>query len=185
MSLVDRRSIDGREGAGVALASLLSVRASVCVRAYQVGYIADDKSDCRSYRGRVGALRYHLAHRRIWTMWLMAAALLMKVAVPAGYMPVVSNGWVGLALCSGFGPEKMAMAMPAMSNHRGKAEHSERADMPCGFAGHAPASMAGADPILLLVAIAFIVATISRLPISPPFRRIGYLRPHLRGPPAI
>ena len=133
----------------------------------------------------VGKLRLYLKRRRIWAMWLIAAALFMKVVVPAGYMPVVSGGAIAIELCSGFGPERMAMAMPGMGDHHGKMDHSAKGDMPCGFAGHAPASIAGADPILLVIAIAFIIATSFRMPVSRPIRRIGYLRPYLRGPPAI
>lgn len=146
--------------------------------------IGDDNAYDRTYRRAVGTLRLYFTTYRIWTMWLILAALLTKVAVPAGFMPVVSNGSIVLELCSGLGPEKMAVAMPAMGDHQGKDEHSQHDDMPCGFAGHAPASMAGADPILLLIAIAFIVATIYRMPVFWPVRRISYLRPPLRGPPA-
>ena len=114
----------------------------------------------------------------------MSVVILMKMAVPVGYMPVMANGSITLALCSGFGPEKMSMTMPGMADHHGKTEQAGGNDMPCGFAGHTPASLTGADPILLLVAIAFIVATIFRIPVSRPIRRISYLRPPLRGPPA-
>ena len=129
--------------------------------------------------------RLYLKHRRPWATWLIAAALLMKVIVPAGYMPVISDGAIAIQLCSGFGPEMMAMAMPGMGDHHGEIDHSGKGDMPCGFAGHAPAAIAGADPILLIAAIAFIIATLFRMPLFRPVRRIGYLRPYLRGPPAI
>jgi hypothetical protein len=73
-----------------------------------------------------------------------------------------------------------------MGDHHGKHDSSGKNDMPCGFAGHAPASLASADPVLLAIAIAFIIATAFRMPASRPVvRRFGYLRPPLRGPPAI
>ena len=108
----------------------------------------------------------------------------MKALVPAGYMPVRSGGSIVIELCSGFGPEKMTMAMPGMGDHHGKGDRP-RGDAPCGFAGHAPPSMAAADPILLVLAIAFILATLFRMPVSWPVRRVSYLRPPLRGPPTI
>ena len=118
-------------------------------------------------------------------MWLVAAALLAKLMVPAGYMPVMAGGSVVLQLCSGFGPETMVAAMPGMAHHHGTRDHPQRGDMPCGFAGHAAPSMAGADPVLLVVAIAFIIATLFRVPVSRRVERVAFLRPHPRGPPAI
>jgi Protein of unknown function (DUF2946) len=118
-------------------------------------------------------------------MWLIAVALLMKFVVPAGYMPVVSDGSIMIELCSGVGPEKMTMVMPATDHQHGRTGHDGKDDMPCGFAGHAPASMAAVDPILLVIAITIIIATRFRLPVSWPIRRTSFLRPPLRGPPAI
>lgn len=147
-------------------------------------WIDNDKASLRPYRINVGSLRHHLTRHCIWAMWLIAAALFMKVVVPAGYMPVISGGSIIVELCSGAGPEKMPMAMPGMADHRGKSDHSQHDDMPCGFAGHAPESMTGVDPILLVILIAFLVATAFRMPIFWPIQRVSYLRPHLRGPPA-
>lgn len=133
----------------------------------------------------MGRVRLYLKRRRAWAVWLIAAAFLMKVLVPAGYMPVMSRGAIFIELCSGFGPEKMAMAMPGMGDHHGKSDHSQRDEMPCGSAGHAPASMAALDPpVLLVIAIALVAAPLFRIPVLRSARRIGYLRPHLRGPPA-
>jgi len=145
----------------------------------------DDKLSVSAYADRVETLRRFFRHHRAYAAWLIAAALFMKVVVPAGYMPVVSSGSIVLELCSGVGPEKMAMAMPGMAAHHGKTDHSSKDDMPCGFSGHAPASMAATDPILLVLAIAFIVATLFRMPVSWPVRRASFLRPPLRGPPTI
>jgi len=131
----------------------------------------------------VGMLRLHLRRHRVSALLLFAAAMLVKALVPAGYMPVVAGHSISLALCSGFGPEKMAMSMPGMQRHRGDADHSGRSDMPCGFAGHAAPSMAGADPVLLVLAVAYVVATLFRIPIAGRSYRFSYLRPHPRGPP--
>jgi hypothetical protein len=141
-------------------------------------------------RTRMGAFRQTLTCRRGWAIGLVLLALMTKILVPAGYMPVFSGGAVMIELCSGAGPEKMMMAMPGMDDRRGKADHStdrsDKGDMPCGFAGHAPAAaMAGADPVLLAVAIALIVATVFRLPVAWRVRSAAHLRPPLRGPPAI
>ena len=117
-------------------------------------------------------------------MWLIAIALLMKVVAPAGYMPVLTSGRIIIELCSGFGPEKMVIAMPGMGDHPHKHDRPDRDDMPCGFSGHAPESMTAVDPVLLAIAIAFIVATLFWMPVLRT-ARVHYLRPHLRGPPEI
>lgn len=135
----------------------------------------------------MGPFRQFLARRRLWACWLIAAALLMKVAVPTGFMPVFVHGSVAIEPCSGFGPEAMTMAMPAMADHHdshGAADRTDKDGTPCGFAGHAPAAMTSVDPILLAIAIALIVATAFRMPVAWRVRRVDFLRPPLRGPPA-
>ena len=107
----------------------------------------------------------------------------MKLVAPAGFMPVVSGGSITIALCSGNGLEKIVMALPGAADHGDKG--SGKTDMPCGFAGHAPSAMSLADPILIALAILFILATAFRLPAVMALARRAFLRPHLRGPPAI
>ncbi len=129
-------------------------------------------------------MRHHLARYRSWALGLVVLALMMKLLVPAGYMPVISGTSIAIELCSGFGPEKMAVTMPGMDGHHGHADRSNRGDTACGFAGHAPASIAGADPILLAIVLSLIVATVFRMPVFRRDRTRGHLRPRLRDPPA-
>ena len=136
----------------------------------------------------MGTLRLYLMLHRGWALWLVAAALLMKVAVPAGFMPAFVGGAIVVEPCSGFGVEPTSMpgmAMPGAADHHGKGAPARSGDMPCGFAGHASAPMAGTDPVLLVIAIAFIVATLFRVPVTRSVRQASFLRPPLRGPPAI
>lgn len=113
-------------------------------------------------------------------------ALAMKVAIPAGFMPVLSSGELVLEPCSGMGPETMAtMAMPGMSDRHGKNDRSDKGDMPCGFGGHAAGAMATVDPILLVAAIAFVVASVFRIPLTAPVGHAPFLRPPTTGPPAL
>ncbi len=93
----------------------------------------DDRLSVSAYADRVETLRRFFRHHRAYAAWLIAAASFMKVVVPAGYMPVVSSGSIVFELCSGVGPEKMAIAMPGMVTHHGKADHSSKDDMPFGF----------------------------------------------------
>ncbi len=127
------------------------------------------------------SLRHHLLQRRWPSVWLIGLALLMRIAVPAGYMPTFSGGSVAIELCSDYGPA--GMTMHGMAGHHDQKGGHGKGETPCGFSGLSTPSLAGADPILLALAIAFIVATVFR---AAPRRRIAlptYLRPPLRGPP--
>ena len=112
------------------------------------------------------AFRHHLLRRRWLALVLVTLALLVRFAVPAGYMPVFSGNTVTIALCSGAGPMKMAMpGMAGMADHdsgnHDTGEHG-KGEVPCGFAGLAAPFVAGTDPIVLTLAVAFIVATVLR-----------------------
>ncbi len=107
----------------------------------------------------------------------------MKLLVPAGFMPGTSAGTIMIELCTGAGPQTIAMALPATGDHDKQGDHG-KGEMPCAFAGLSAPSLAAADPILIALAIAFIVATVFRsVPVvtAPGF---AHLRPPLRGPPA-
>ncbi|WP_033919611.1 hypothetical protein [Sphingomonas sp. 37zxx] len=111
---------------------------------------------------------------------LLAAVLAMKLLVPAGYMTSVSGTTITVAVCNGSGP--MTITIP-MEGH----DQADRSDdaMPCAFAGVPGAMLAATDPVLLLGAILFVLALgLSRSRIVLP-RAAPYLRPPLRGPPAL
>ncbi|QCB44384.1 hypothetical protein E5673_11835 [Sphingomonas sp. PAMC26645] len=120
--------------------------------------------------------------------WVLACALVMKILVPAGFMPVVSGGRVTIEICGGIAPAQkvmapmMAMPMPGMAHHPGKSDHQER-EMPCAFSGLTAPSLAAVDPVLLAIAIAFIVGLVFRVRTAVPITARAYLRPPLRGPP--
>ena len=129
-----------------------------------------------------GFRRSILLHRQL-AVWLVAAALAMKLLVPAGYMPMVSAGSITLELCSGYEPQTMAMAMPGMPGKYGHEDGHGKAEMPCAFGGLAMPGLAGADPILFIVAIAFIMALGFLVTPLPSPGRTTRLRPPSQGPP--
>ena len=130
----------------------------------------------------MGAIRGMMARRR-GLHGLMALALLMKLLIPAGFMPVFDGGAVTVQLCSGFGPERIVV-LPGHGAGKGDGHQHGHDQMPCGFAGHAPSAMALADPILLAAAIALIFAAIYHEPRRLRLAERAWLRPPLRGPPA-
>ena len=58
-------------------------------------------------------LRRHILANRRWAFALIALALLAKLLVPAGFMPAVDSGRITVELCSGFGVEKVEVALNA------------------------------------------------------------------------
>lgn len=125
-------------------------------------------------------LRRYLRSRPWLAALVIAAALALRVLVPAGFMPTVADGRVTLTLCSGVAPAPM-VRMPGMMHHEG----GDRAQSPCAFADLALPMSGGADPVLLVAALAFVMAVAVRrvVPLAP--RAFARLRPPLRGPPPI
>ncbi|MBM7406348.1 MULTISPECIES: hypothetical protein [Sphingomonas] len=142
------------------------------------------------------ALRRHLlAHRRS-AAWLIAAALLMRLLIPTGYMLVASPaGLPTFAMCSGYGAVLPAAAAHGAghgahdshattgSGEQHGQQHDVKEQPPCAFAGVATAALAATDPLLLAIALFFILAAGFRLPVRVPVAASPFLRPPLRGPP--
>jgi hypothetical protein len=129
-------------------------------------------------------------HRRI-ALAIVLLALLARLLIPTGFMPVVQDGRLVMALCAGQGPAPMLhAAMPGMdhaaassgypADHEGS-EHMK--DGPCAFAGVSLAATAAADPVLLALAILFVVTTVFRWPQSSPTIEIRFRWPPRTGPP--
>lgn len=131
------------------------------------------------------ALRTLVLGNQVLVAALLALALLMKLAVPAGFMPTISDGRILVSVCSGTGPTTMVMTIPGVEHGKpdGDTRH-DKAEQPCAFAGLSAPSLAAADPILLAAAILFVLILGTRpfaalVSTTPP-----HLRPPLRGPPA-
>ena len=105
--------------------------------------------------------------------------------MPAGFMPVVSNGVILVQLCSGQGPQTIALELPGkIGEHEDEGNGHQKADAPCAFTGLSSPTLAAADPLLLALVIAFILSTGFRLPPRIVLWRGIYLRPPAIGPPS-
>ena len=133
------------------------------------------------------AVRRLLAQRN-FSVLVCAAALLLKLIVPVGYMIGSEHGRITIELCSGGSPQAMTIDMPGMHGDvpdHGKSENHGKAEMPCAFAGLSTASLGAIDPIQLVILIAFVMAVGLSPVVLPAIIRRSYLRPTLRGPPAV
>lgn len=113
---------------------------------------------------------------------LLAATLLVRGLVPAGYMPAAQDGKMVVMLCSAPGSSETTVTLPI--DHRDTSHHHrQQPDHPCAFGSLAGSALAATEPTLLLAAILFaFVAAIFWRPLILP-RQSGQILPPLRGPP--
>lgn len=138
------------------------------------------------------AFRHILAQRHLAVL-ICAAAMLLKLLVPTGYMIASDHERIALTLCSGMVAQPEAMVMPGMDQpmamaqgtmrDKGKSTDHGKSEMPCAFAGLTAQVLGAVDVVLLAVALAVvaIMALRSTPRVAP--RAAPYLRPPLRGPP--
>jgi hypothetical protein len=127
----------------------------------------------------VHALRAFLNRHLLAAAALIALALAMRMLVPSGLMPMTEKGRIVVGLCSSSGPETMVIEI---RKDKGDASHDGEADAPCAFSALGSPALAGADPVLLAIAVVFAMLLVARavvLLVAAPLR----LRPRLRGPP--
>lgn len=135
-----------------------------------------------------GMRRFAFDHRTL-AAWIIAAALLVKLLLPQGFMlGADQDRHLIVQLCSGILQQQtIAITIPAdeKSKDQGQGQGHDKAGLHCPYTSLGMSVTGGADAPLLALAIAFILA----LGFGParPGRRIEapHLRPPLRGPPAV
>lgn len=144
----------------------------------------DDSPARRRYPAPVPVVRRLLAQRNLAVL-ICAAALLLKLLVPTGYMVASQHGRMTITICTGTAPRSMTIEMPGMGSEmpdHGKKDGGN-GEMPCAFSGLSAPSLGAVDPIQLAALLTFIVAiglvgVLLPAPCAP-----ARLRPPLRGPP--
>lgn len=121
-----------------------------------------------------------MSHTRVAAL-LVALALCVKALVPAGYMLGGEAKTITVQICAESLGHPITKQIEVGAKDHGKA----KADAPCAFTALTHGALGGADPILLAAALLFILA-LAFAPLLPPApSRVHYLRPPLRGPPAL
>lgn len=129
-------------------------------------------------------LRQILLNRSKWALWLVAVALAMKALVPGGYMIGAQDKVLTIAICgdaTGGHLTRQVVLPQRESSQERAAQHAKSAA--CPFSALDMAGTPGLDPILLGLALAFILAVGLAPLAAPELTPRSHLRPPLRGPP--
>jgi len=133
------------------------------------------------------SLRAFIRDHRDFAALLVGLALFMKALVPAGYMLGTEGRVLTVEICSdasGGHLTKQIVIQADGKSKGGEAGHA-KADGTCPFASLTIGAVEGADSALLLAALAFILLLAFAPLVLPMRERSDYLRPPLRGPPAL
>lgn len=133
-------------------------------------------------------------HRRWWLV-LCLAALALRLLIPAGHMPVIDAGGLAIVACpDAAAPMAVSRDLDTPPHHAGTHRtggHDDRHDdgdrgggQICAFAGLSAPLLGGADPLILVAALAWIAATALAMRPLRIARRTPHLRPPPQGPPA-
>jgi len=124
---------------------------------------------------------FFLSHRRMAAL-LIAAALCMKALIPGGYMLGGETRMITVQICA----DTLGHAITKQIDvgQKGHAPNPQKSSTPCAYTALGHAAMGGADTVLLALALGFILALGFAPQMVPAPRRVAYLRPPLRGPPA-
>jgi hypothetical protein len=129
-------------------------------------------------------LRAFLLDRKRLALLLVALALAMKALVPGGFMLGAQSQVLTVSICADSSGTHLTreIVVPREGGEKDTvSQHAKGA--PCAFSALGMDGLVGADPILLALALAFILA-IGLAPLAAPtFEARTHLRPPLRGPP--
>lgn len=126
-----------------------------------------------------------LDHRRL-ALLLVAVALAMKALVPGGYMLGTQSQVITVSICgdaSGTHETRQIVVPRSGADKDTVSQHAKSA--PCAFSALGMDGLAGADPILLALALAFILAAGFAVLAGLTLKARAHLRPPLRGPPLL
>ena len=128
--------------------------------------------------------RTFLRDHRWLAMLLIALALCVKALVPAGFMIGQQANAFAIEICNGQGTHLVSqIVIPQSQKHGDGRSDTGKSDSQCPYSALSLASLGGADPILLTLALLFSL-TLGFKPTPLPERsQILYLRPPVRGPP--
>jgi hypothetical protein len=131
-------------------------------------------------------LRAILLGRKRLALLLIAVALAMKALVPGGYMLGAHDQVLTISICADSSGTQQTRQIVVPREGGEKDTVSQHAKSgPCAFSALGMAGLTGADPVLLALALAAILAIGLAPRTSPTLQPRAHLRPPLRGPPLL
>jgi hypothetical protein len=134
----------------------------------------------------MGNLRAFFRNHRQAAAVLFALALAMKALLPTGYMIQSQADTLTISVCSDASGEHSVkqIVIPQSGKSAGNAAEHGKGEGTCPYSALGMASLAQTNAGLLAMALAFILA-LGFAPVRAPRpKRVLYLLPPLRGPPA-
>lgn len=129
----------------------------------------------------MGRLRAYLRSHFRLAMLLIAAALVIKAVVPTGYMIGSQGKALTILVCGDASGDHLAKQITISGKSEGTAKPAET----CPYASLSFASLDAGLPAFVALAIAFLLL-LGFAPIRiPALAGLPYIRPPLRGPPAL
>ena len=130
-------------------------------------------------------LRSLFTHHHRLAFALVAMALCLKVLLPTGFMLGTQNNTITVLVCHDASAGDVTRHIVLPNKTGGDDFPGKPAKGECPYGALSMASLGGADIVLLAMALAFIIA-LGVGPVRPVHPlRIPYLKPPLRGPPAL
>ena len=129
-------------------------------------------------------MRSLTAIQRRLLLALFACAMLLRVAIPEGWMPITDAGGIRLTICTGMGPVETMADMPGMNHHKAPAGQ-DQGDHPCTFAGLGMAAALPDLPPSPILPGAAAMPTLIVLGIVSVGRGLAAPPPPATGPPAL
>ena len=129
-----------------------------------------------------------LAHRhRLLALLVVVLALAVKAAVPAGYMLGQHGTVLTIEICADAsgGTVTRQMVIPQSGVPAESKTGHDKAPATCPYAALGFAALAGADTLLLALALAFILALGFTPAPALPLRRLPHALPPSCGPPSL
>ncbi|MCJ8158489.1 hypothetical protein [Sphingomonas sp. LaA6.9] len=122
---------------------------------------------------------------RAIALWIVACALMLRMLVPAGWMPATdADGAVRITLCTGQGLVEAWVATDGSLHDKAPQKSEPKTDQPCSFAGLG-AAFDAVPAVAFTPSLYFVTATAITLPASVAIGRgLAAPPPPAIGPPA-
>ena len=131
----------------------------------------------------MGSFRDILLRHRRMAFAVLLLTLCMKAMIPAGTM--IGSRTLTIEVCADASGQHQTRQISVPVTGKPADSDAHKVAGSCAYSALSMAMLGGADPLLLVLALAFIIALGFGTALPLPLARTSRLRPPLRGPPAL